>query len=62
MKWNNLKQNKCPQCNKGFMAMGNTTFENGKITCKCGFSITEKKMSEIVNKLVNKVLSLEMVG
>ena len=62
MKWINLKQNKCPACNRNFMTMGNATFENKGIQCKCGFSITEKKMTKIVNSLVNNVLSMEMVG
>ncbi len=69
MKWTNLKQNKCPKCNCNFMTMGNATFkedpkypEHQVIHCKCGFSITEKKMTKIVNSLVNNVLSMEMVG
>lgn len=42
MKWWRLKINRCPQCN----ALLKVT-----LNCKCGFSISEKKMKEIVARL-----------
>jgi len=50
----NLKQNKCPKCNCDWLVMGNADFENKSITCKCGFSISEKRMAELVTNFVNK--------
>ena len=54
MKWSNLKQNKCPNCNKSWSTTWGIKFENGVIICKCGFKISEKKMSEIVSDKVDR--------
>lgn len=54
MNWNNLKKNKCPKCNCDWLKMGNATFENGMIICKCSFKISERKMSMIVTDKVNQ--------
>lgn len=55
MKWDNLKVNKCPQCNK---SIASAKYDPVKkmIMCKCGFKITENKMAEIVSSKVNKEL------
>lgn len=54
MNWENLKKNKCPYCGKDWLKMGNATFSDGNITCKCGFKISEKRMTEIVSDKVSK--------
>ena len=54
MKWYKLKENKCPSCGKDWLKMGNATFGNGMVICKCGFKISEKRMTEIVNDKVAK--------
>lgn len=42
MKWYNLKQNKCPQCDKDL------DFTNPQLfSCECGFKISEKRFKEI---------------
>lgn len=53
MKWDNLRKNKCPQCNRDFVTglkvesnMQPTMFEH-----KCGFKISEKKYKELVAKM-----------
>ncbi len=53
MKWFNLKSNKCPQCNKGFI---DSAFSKrlGFIVCNCGFQITNKRYSEIVQDMEKK--------
>lgn len=56
MKWKNLKQNKCPKCDKAF---GLPAFAlKGYIQCSkgCGFIIREKRYSEIVNSQINAAL------
>ena len=55
MKWQNLKQNKCPKCNKTF---GTAAFSQqlGFIICSCGFKISNKRFSEIVNSQVTSDL------
>lgn len=53
-RWDNLKMNKCPFCGVDWLKMGNATFGNGLIVCKCDFKISEVKMSAIVSDKVNK--------
>ena len=55
MNWQNLKVNKCPSCNKKF-GYSSFTKTKGYIICDCGFSIREKRYSEIVNSQVTKEL------
>ena len=52
MKWYNLKQNKCPQCDKEF-----SNFEGTYIKCGCGFIISLKRFNEIVSDQVNRTVS-----
>lgn len=54
MNWNNLKQNKCPSCDKPFKY--SSFQQKGFITCSCGFTIREKRYSEIVNSQITKDL------
>ena len=57
MNWQNLKQNKCPKCDKPFGYFAFT--EPGFIKCpvpKCEFRISEKRYSEIVNSQINAQL------
>lgn len=60
MKWNNLKQNKCPKCNKAF---GHQAYaEPSVIKCpndKCDFKISHKKFGEISRKTVVKGLDYD---
>lgn len=59
MKWINLKNNKCPQCNKDFM-MGLVSFhkETGLMIHKCGFKISEQRYKEIVSGMVENSLTM----
>lgn len=41
--WKKLKDDTCPQCGTLFEHF---TFE--RVTCKCGFSISDKRLKEIV--------------
>ena len=53
MKWSNLKQNKCPKCDKAF---NYSAFKNpGYVVCtpECGFAIRERRYSEIVTSQIN---------
>lgn len=52
MKWCNLKQNKCPKCNKTF-----NNFSETFIKCPCGFTISLKKFNEIVSDQNNRTVS-----
>ena len=54
MYWNNLKRNKCPNCNKDWLVIGNAEFKDKAINCKCGFKISEKRMTEVVTDKVDK--------
>ena len=58
MKWYNLKVNKCPQCNKTFLS---SSFSKrlGYIVCLCGFTISNKRFSEIVNSQVKQDLPID---
>jgi len=54
MKWYNLKQNKCPKCDK---PIASYHFYPGEIVkYPCGFTIRVKKWSEIVNSQITKDL------
>lgn len=60
MKWENLKKNKCPQCNKDLLKgmgseviRGSSGREFGRtITHPCGFKISDRKFNEIVSGMV----------
>jgi len=52
MKWFNLKNNKCPQCNKDFF-----DFKPTFIKCPCGFVISNKRFNEIVNDQVTGTIN-----
>lgn len=45
LNWQNLLQNKCPDCNGDLVRTA--TFANGGIGCKCGFYIKQQKYQEI---------------
>jgi hypothetical protein len=55
MKWLNLRRNKCPKCDKDF---GYQAFSQpGFIMCPakgCGFTISHKRYTEIVNSQIKK--------
>lgn len=58
MKWFNLKQNKCPDCNKDF-TRNLTTYPlegNQMLAHNCGFKISEQRYKEIVSGMVNDEL------
>ena len=44
MKWNNLKQNKCPKCSKDL----SDKLEGKMFHCSCGFMISIRRMKEII--------------
>ena len=52
MKWSNLKQNKCPQCDK--LIAGYHFFPGNIVKHPCGFVISVKRWSEILNSQVNE--------
>ena len=52
MKWWNLKNNKCPKCNKDFV-MG-LTVVGDLYAHECGFKIRKQRYEEIVNDMLNK--------
>ena len=51
MNWNNLKLNKCPQCNKDFMH-GLDLSIRGMMKHSCGFMIRESRYSQIVSNQI----------
>lgn len=55
MKWINLKNNKCPQCNKDF-SLGLTLKNFTTLIHHCGFMITQQRYNEIVSDMVSKQL------
>lgn len=56
MKWANLKENKCPQCDGDFtkgMGVIRLEKENDKLlTHPCGFKIRERKFNDITMSIV----------
>ena len=57
LKWDNLKENRCPQCGKDFTEVA--ILSHGMVTCRCGFKITDKRMAEIVNDKIDLELKDE---
>ena len=55
MNWNNLKLNKCPQCNKDFMH-GLDLSIRGMMKHSCGFMIRESRYTQIVSNQINRDL------
>lgn len=54
MKWQNLKNNKCPQCGKDVIKYPfNYTPFNDMLEHPCGFKISQKRFSEIVSGMVS---------
>lgn len=56
LKWFNLKNNKCPECNKDF-TRNLTTYPlegNQMLAHDCGFKITEQRYKEIVSGMIEK--------
>ena len=43
LKWENLKDNKCPQCGRAF-----ENFRGEIIYCDCGFKIGQNKLKNII--------------
>lgn len=58
MKWDNLKLNKCPQCNKDFSEKSFNRLTM-MIICDCGFKIAEERMRTIVTDRVDTQLNEE---
>lgn len=53
MNWNNLRNNKCPDC--GHMLEASTKFKGYMCADEnCNFKVTEKRFSEIVKSLYFK--------
>lgn len=60
MKWANLRTNRCPDC--GSYLVGDQR-RPGMILCTaCAFKIGEKKMKEIIMKMITKRLQDEKNG
>lgn len=56
LKWDNLKINKCPQCNKDFMKGVTLSFDHQMMAHNCGFQIGQRRYKEIVNNMVTQSL------
>lgn len=52
MKWNNLKENKCPQCGKSLVNAWNPS--KNMFVCLCGFMIGQKRFKEIVSGQIKR--------
>lgn len=53
LKWFNLKKNKCPKCGKDLASVFYDGGERGQlIMCTCGFSISPRRMKEIITSQV----------
>lgn len=57
MKWDNLTENKCPQCGKDWAP--SLKEEDGMLTHSCGFKIREKRYKELVESMINGRLEEE---
>jgi len=58
MNWQNLKKNKCPQCNKDVVRYPfNYVPFKDMLEHPCGFKITQKRFSQIVSGMVEEDLS-----
>lgn len=57
MKWSNLKKNRCPKCDTDFSP--SDFLQPGMITCDCGFKISTKRYSEIIEDMVNSKIERE---
>lgn len=49
MNWQNLRKNKCPQCNKDFVK--GLTVVAKMFFHECGFKISEEKFKEITTQM-----------
>lgn len=58
MKWQNLKNNKCPQCNKNFLKglKVESNMQPALFIHPCGFQIREQRYKEIVSDMVSEGL------
>jgi hypothetical protein len=54
MNWKNLKLNKCPKCEKSIS--GYHFFPGNIVKHPCGFTISVRRFSEIVNSMVTQEL------
>lgn len=52
MNWKNLKDNKCPKCNKDWAF--DLTVVDGLLAHGCGFKIRESRYKEIVTSMTNE--------
>ncbi|MEE8399425.1 MAG: hypothetical protein V3S89_10500 [Desulfobacterales bacterium] len=53
--WKKLREGTCPQCGTEFEHF---TFE--RVVCKCGFSISDKRLKEIVMDMETQELDNEL--
>ena len=54
MKWQNLKANKCPKCNKDLASRFSITTR--MFECPCGFKITAEKFTRLTQTMVSEDL------
>lgn len=55
MRWSNLKNNKCPKCNKNLSIFYSTDTHN--FECSCGFRIKEQRFKEIVSGIKEREIN-----
>lgn len=58
MNWSKLKNNACPKCEKAFKDVAFSR-RLGYIVCDCGFTISNRRFSEIVNSQVKERINEE---
>ncbi len=65
LNWKNLKENKCPQCDRDFTVGMSMEFRQDFlsekpaekfITHKCGFAVSERQYSQVVNSQITAEL------
>ena len=65
MKWNNLKLNKCPKCGKDLqwaptsrdgLTPAKEMHKKSFSYCSCGFTISDKRMKEIITSQVDRTI------
>lgn len=56
MKWENLKNNKCPKCNRDIVTGLTVDPVKNMLKHKCGFQISEAKFKELCQGMVESNL------
>lgn len=60
MNWNNLKQMKCPECERTLTKKQDGATAVYYICLKCNFKIYNKKFNELVNKMYRTLRTTDL--